>query len=130
VKALLFVVFGTTVDWRTGVAREAKTTLEPLGYSLEWLAFADAWRADYQPGMQEVRSGRIPFAKLDVTHRRMLERIRPRFGLRNAEAALFQYLNLAWRPARCVEGRTTRAAPPAAPLFARAGFQRQHLLDG
>jgi 2-haloacid dehalogenase len=96
VKALFFDVFGTTVDWRTGVAREAKITLEPLGYSLDWLAFADAWRAEYQPGMEEVRSGRIPFAKLDVIHRRMLERIRPRFGLQNADEGVLQSLNLAW----------------------------------
>jgi 2-haloacid dehalogenase len=96
VKALFFDVFGTTVDWRTGVAREAKLNLEPLGYSLDWLAFADAWRAEYQPGMEEVRSGRIPFAKLDVIHRRMLERIRPRFGLQNVDEAVLQNLNLAW----------------------------------
>ena len=96
VKALFFDVFGTTVDWRTGVAREAKANLEPLGYSLDWLAFADAWRAEYQPGMEEVRSGRIPFAKLDVIHRRMLERIRPRFGLQNVGEAVLQNLNLAW----------------------------------
>ena len=96
VKALFFDVFGTTVDWRTGVAREAKITLAPLGYSLDWLAFADAWRAEYQPGMEEVRSGRIPFAKLDVIHRRMLERIRPRFGLQNVDEAVLQNLNLAW----------------------------------
>ena len=96
VKALFFDVFGTTVDWRTGVAREAKTSLEPLGHSLDWLAFADAWRAEYQPGMEEVRSGRIPFAKLDVIHRRMLERIRPRFGLENVDEAVLQNLNLAW----------------------------------
>ena len=96
VKALFFDVFGTTVDWRTGVAREARTNLEPLGYSLDWLAFADAWRAVYQPGMEEVRSGRIPFSKLDVIHRRMLDRIRPRFGLENVDEAVLQNLNLAW----------------------------------
>ena len=96
VKALFFDVFGTVVDWRTGVAREARATLEPLGYSLDWIAFADAWRAEYQPGMEEVRSGRIPFAKLDVIHRRMLERIRPRFGLEKVDEAVLRELNLAW----------------------------------
>jgi 2-haloacid dehalogenase len=96
VKALFFDVFGTLVDWRTGVAREARTILEPLGYSLDWIAFADAWRAEYQPGMEEVRSGRIPFSKLDVIHRRMLERIRPRFGLGGLGEAVLQDLNLAW----------------------------------
>jgi 2-haloacid dehalogenase len=96
VKALFFDVFGTLVDWRAGVAREAKTVLGPLGFSLDWIAFADAWRAEYQPGMEEVRSGRIPFSKLDVIHRRMLERIRPRFGLENLDEAVLRELNLAW----------------------------------
>src|SRR5215471_14040137 len=57
VQALLFDVFGTVVDWRSGVAREAEKVLKPLGYSLDWLAFADAWRAEYQPGMDEIRTG-------------------------------------------------------------------------
>src|SRR5271169_4007431 len=81
VKAMFFDVFGTLVDWRTGVARESKIVLEPLGYRLDWIAFADAWRAEYQPAMEEVRAGRIPFSKLDVIHRRMLDHIRLRFGL-------------------------------------------------
>ena len=75
VKALFFDVFGTLVDWRTGIAREAESHLKSRGYALDWLAFADAWRAQYQPGMEEVRSGRIPFSKLDVLHRRMLDRL-------------------------------------------------------
>src|SRR5258707_11653242 len=78
VRALLFDVFGTVVDWRNGVAREAERILKPQGYALDWLAFADAWRHEYQPGMDEVRSGRAPFAKLDVIHRRILDKIKPR----------------------------------------------------
>ena len=73
VKALFFDVFGTLVDWRTSIAREAKAMLEPQGYALDWLAFADAWRGEYQGAMDEVRSGRMPFCKLDVLHRRNLE---------------------------------------------------------
>jgi 2-haloacid dehalogenase len=96
VKALFFDVFGTLMDWRTGVAREAQTILKPLGYSLDWIAFADAWRAEYQPGMEEIRSGRKPFSKLDVVHRGMLDRIRPRFGLQKLEEPVLRELNLAW----------------------------------
>ncbi|HEV8695543.1 MAG TPA: hypothetical protein VGQ93_15390 [Lysobacter sp.] len=92
VKALIFDVFGTLVDWRTGVARESRTLLEPLGHQLDWIAFADAWRAEYQPGMEEVRSGRIPFSRLDIIHRRMLDRIRPRFGLENIDEAVLREL--------------------------------------
>ena len=82
-KALFFDVFGTLVDWRTSVARETQRLLAADGRSLDWPAFADAWRAEYHPGMEEVSSGRIPFAKLDVLHRRNLQRILRRFGLQD-----------------------------------------------
>jgi hypothetical protein len=81
IKALVYDVFGTCVDWRNGVARDAERILKPLGYTIDWLAFADAWRALYQPSMEEVRSGRQPFVTLDILHRRMLDQIRPKFGL-------------------------------------------------
>ena len=96
VKALVFDVFGTVVDWRNGVARDAERILKPLGYNLDWLAFADAWRALYQPTMEEVRSGREPFVKLDVLHRRMLDRVRPQFGLEKLDDKTADDLNLAW----------------------------------
>jgi 2-haloacid dehalogenase len=96
VRALFFDVFGTMVDWRTGVAREAQAILKPLGYALNWLAFADAWRAQYQPAMDEVRAGRIPFAKLDVLNRRILDQLRPRFGLEKVDEKVLQELTLAW----------------------------------
>ena len=81
VQALFFDVFGTLMDWRTSIAREAQTILAPLGHSLDWLAFADAWRGEYQPAMEEVRAGTIPFSKLDVLHLRNLERVLPRFHI-------------------------------------------------
>jgi 2-haloacid dehalogenase len=96
VKALLFDVFGTLVDWRTSIAREAEAMLKPLGYSLDWLAFADAWRGEYQGAMDEVRSGRIPFCKLDVLHRRNLELILPRFKVDKLSEEQRRELNLAW----------------------------------
>ena len=46
VKALFFDVFGTLVDWRSSIAREAQAILKPLGADLDWLAFADAWRGE------------------------------------------------------------------------------------
>ena len=55
--------------------------LEPRGHALNWPAFADAWRGEYQGAMEEVGAGRIAFCKLDVLHRRNLDRILPRFGL-------------------------------------------------
>jgi 2-haloacid dehalogenase len=96
VKALFFDVFGTLMDWRNSVARETASILQPLGRRLDWIAFADAWRAEYQPGMEEVRAGRLPFCKLDELHRRNLERILPRFGLTDLSDDVLSELNLAW----------------------------------
>jgi 2-haloacid dehalogenase len=89
-------VFGTLVDWRTSIAREAETLLKPLGYSLDWLAFADAWRGEYQGAMDEVRTGRIAFCKLDVLHRRNLEITLTRFGVTGLSEDDKRNLNLAW----------------------------------
>jgi 2-haloacid dehalogenase len=96
VKALFFDVFGTLVDWRAGVAREAQSILKPRGYVLDWTAFADAWRDQYQPAMEEVRSGRISYTKLDVLHRRTLQKILARFGLDELKDAELDDLTLAW----------------------------------
>ncbi|MDO8875134.1 MAG: haloacid dehalogenase type II [Pseudolabrys sp.] len=95
-KALFFDVFGTLVDWRTSIARETRLILEPLGHRLDWEAFADAWRGEYQPGMEEVRTGRIPFSKLDVLHRRNLERFLPRMNVTGLSDEVLHNLNMAW----------------------------------
>ncbi len=95
-RALFFDVFGTLVDWRTSVAREAAAILRPQGIDLDWAQFADAWRAEYQPGMEEVRSGTIPFSKLDVLHRRNLERLLPRLGVTGLSEATLRDLTLSW----------------------------------
>ena len=96
VRALFFDVFGTLVDWRGSIAREARAILSPLGVALDWEAFADAWRGQYQPSMDEVRSGRRPFSKLDVLHRRNLDVILKDFRLDNVDEPTRANLNLAW----------------------------------
>ncbi|OMR78665.1 haloacid dehalogenase type II [Burkholderia pseudomallei] len=74
VKALVFDVFGTVVDWRSGVIRDATPFLAKYGGAgADPAAFADAWRAGYSPAMEEVRSGRRPFTRLDVLHRENLD---------------------------------------------------------
>jgi len=73
-KALAFDVFGTVVDWRGGIAREAAPLLDSLGRAdITPEAFADGWRARYQPAMARVRSGERPFVILDALHRETLE---------------------------------------------------------
>jgi 2-haloacid dehalogenase len=96
VKALFFDVFGTLVDWRTGVARESESILQPMGHSVDPLGFADAWRGQYQRAMEEIRSGRSPYVKLDLVHRRMLKSILPRFGLEQLSDDTLDRLTHSW----------------------------------
>lgn len=99
VKAIVFDVFGTVVDWREGVARDAAPFLARHGRGdIDPRGFADAWRRRYQPAMEECRSGRRPFTRLDVLHRENLDLVLRDHGLdpaRIGEAELAE-LNLAW----------------------------------
>jgi len=95
-KALIFDVFGTLVDWRSCIAREAEAALAPQGVQMDWGAFADAWRGQYQPAMTEVREGRLPFSKLDALHRRNLDVVLRDLGLHAIDEPTRARLNLAW----------------------------------
>ncbi len=97
-KLLLFDVFGTCVDWRSGVIREGEALSARLGIAgIDWAAFADAWRGQYQPQMEPVRSGVRPWTTLDVLHREALDRLLPEFGLAALPDHERAELNLAWR---------------------------------
>ena len=96
VKALVFDVFGTLVDWRSSIAREARDILSIHGVTTDWEAFADAWRDQYQPAMEEVRTGRLPFSKLDMLHRRNLDAVLKASGLDRIDEPTRVRLNLAW----------------------------------
>jgi 2-haloacid dehalogenase len=96
IQALFFDVFGTLVDWRGSIAREARELLSCRAVAIDWEAFADAWRGEYQPAMEHVRSGRLPFSKLDVLHRRNLDVVLGRFGLDRIDESTRVELNLAW----------------------------------
>jgi 2-haloacid dehalogenase len=94
--ALFFDIFGTIVDWRSGIACESAAILAPLGYSLDWIAFAEAWRSEYQPSMEKIRSGQRPFRKLDALHRQNLAAIADRFGLGALDETIAARLTKAW----------------------------------
>ncbi|HWL30343.1 MAG TPA: haloacid dehalogenase type II [Burkholderiaceae bacterium] len=99
VKAYCFDVFGTVVNWREGVARDARTFFEKYGAThCDAHEFADRWRSLYQPAMQACRSGARPFVRLDILHRENLETVLNEYGLdvpAIAEADLTE-LNRAW----------------------------------
>jgi len=80
VRALTFDVFGTVVDWRGSIIREAQAFGARNGVTADWVAFTDQWRGMYQPSMHAVRSGKRPWTKLDDLHRESLETLCERFG--------------------------------------------------
>lgn len=97
IRACLFDVFGTVVDWRTSVSRDlagfaASRRLPPL----DWLQFTVDWRKLYQPSMEEVRSGRRPFTILDVLHRESLVRLLERYRLTGLPEADIDHMSRAW----------------------------------
>ena len=95
-RALCFDVFGTVVDWRNSIAREAGELGRKKGIERDWLAFADAWRAKYQPAMERVRSGGRGFVKLDALHRENLDELLREFDFPALSEAETDWLNRAW----------------------------------
>ena len=91
-QVLAFDVFGTVVDWHSGIARE----VQALRPSVDGGSFALAWRAGYQPTMQRVRSGELGWTRLDELHRLILDGILKDFGLDDLSEAQKQNLNKAW----------------------------------
>jgi 2-haloacid dehalogenase len=96
VKALVFDIFGTVVDWRGSIVREGAALSAELGITVDWPAFADAWRAGYQPAMQRVRSGEVAWTNLDDLHRITLAGLLERFGLERLSEAQREHLNRVW----------------------------------
>jgi 2-haloacid dehalogenase len=93
VRALVFDVFGTVVDWRGGVAREVRRL---LGLSVDAAALADDWRGRYVPSMERVRSGELPWTPLDDLHRGSLDAVLTDAGLASVPTDVREELVLAW----------------------------------
>lgn len=96
VKALLFDVFGTVVDWRSSIIREGQLLARTKGLEVDWPAFADAWRAGYVPAMNRVRSGEIPWTHIDALHREILDGLLAEHGIASLREDEIDHLNRAW----------------------------------
>ena len=99
-KALVFDVFGTVVDWRTSVAAEVDALVKRKGFTVDGAKFADAWRAGYAPSMNRVRTGELPWTRLDTLHRMTLDRILTEFSIPGLTEAEKNELNRAWHRLR------------------------------
>jgi 2-haloacid dehalogenase len=91
-EAVLFDVFGTVVDWRSGIT----AAVAELTGAVDPAAFADAWRAKYQPSMEPIRAGRRPFVRLTDLHRENLVATLAEFGWEPAPDEV-ERLNRAWQ---------------------------------
>jgi 2-haloacid dehalogenase len=96
VRALVFDVFGTVVDWRSSLIREGELLTATEGIKADWAAFADAWRAGYKPAMDRVRKGALGWTNIDTLHRSILDELLPRFGIQGLSEAELDHLNRAW----------------------------------
>ena len=79
VKALIFDVFGTVVDWRSSIIEQCAAFGQARGIARDWGAFADTWRSKYRPFMDKVRTGELPWTNLDALHRMSLEEVLAEF---------------------------------------------------
>jgi 2-haloacid dehalogenase len=105
-KILAFDVFGTVVDWHGSIAAEAKR----IGLPVDPKEFATAWRNGYKPAMAKVRSGSLPWTKIDDLHRMILDEILKVFNITSLSESQVHDLNLIWHRlnpwADTVEGLT------------------------
>jgi 2-haloacid dehalogenase len=97
VKALVFDVFGTVVDWRSSIIREGlalgrKKNIEDV----DWEQFADAWRKGYRPAMDLVRSGESRWENIDTLHRSILDSLLVKFHIKGLSEAETDHFNRAW----------------------------------
>lgn len=97
VKALVFDVFGTVVDWRASCIRELTAFGRGRGITgVDWAAFADDWRGLYQPSMEEVRSGRRGYVTLDQLHGESLSTLLQQYGVQKLADHEIEHLVTIW----------------------------------
>jgi 2-haloacid dehalogenase len=95
-RALAFDVFGTVVDWRTSIIGELEMFGENHGLAEDWATFADDWRAGYPAAMERVRTGELPWLKIDALHRLILDGLLDRAGIDSVPEEDIDDLNRAW----------------------------------
>ncbi len=100
IRALVFDVFGTVVDWRGSIIRECRALGRKKKLAVDWAAFADAWRAGYRPAMARVRSGELPWMSIDQLHRMILDELLGRFAVEGLTEEEIDHLNRVWHRLR------------------------------
>ncbi|MGZ4234476.1 MAG: haloacid dehalogenase type II [Solirubrobacteraceae bacterium] len=91
VRALVFDVFGTLVDWRTGIAEAFRSS----GLDGDPAELAEDWRGRYVPILAEVNDQKRPWGNFDELHLVTLDDLLRERGL-DASAETRRRLVAAW----------------------------------
>lgn len=95
-QAIVFDVFGTVVDWRGTIIAEGRDWNRRKGWTVDWARFADRWRAGYAPSMNKVRTGQLPWKRIDELHRMVLDQLLDEFSLAGLTESEKDHLNRVW----------------------------------
>jgi len=95
VKALVFDVFGTVVDWRTSIIDECEILGQQKHIDIDWPKFVDDWRAGYRPAMDKIRNDGEKWRVLDELHMDILLDLIKSYSISlNSEEII--HLNKCW----------------------------------
>src|SRR5260221_2478418 len=129
-KVLLFDTFGTLVDWRTSLIATLTDFGRKKGRQLPAAEIADGWRAAYEPMMNRVRTGKLPWTDLDTLHRVALTELLPEFQLSDLTAPEIDQLTFAWHQLSPVPRFSCWARPAKTEIYLGATFERQFFVVG
>jgi len=96
VRAIVFDTFGTVVDWRGSLILALNDFGHKRGLGAPWERIADRWRAAYQPNLDRVRRGELPWTILDELHRDALVELLPEFGIASLPEKDIRFLTSCW----------------------------------
>ncbi len=100
IHALLFDVFGTVVDWRGTIIEEGQVWTTSHQINVDWANFADEWRGGYQPALDVIRRGEAPWIKLNIIHRRILDRLLEKYQIDGLRETEIDQMNRVWHRLR------------------------------
>ena len=126
-RALAFDVFGTVVDWRTSIIGELEMFGEKHGVAEDWATFADDWRAGYPAAMDRVRTGELPWPKIDALHRLILDDLLDRAGIGTLPRRGRHRAESRLAPARPLAGFASPGLTRLKQSFTSRRFQRQRV---
>src|SRR5919204_1047951 len=97
IKALVFDVFGTVVDWRGTIIREGEALARAKRLEVDWARFADEWRQNgYVSAIARIRRGEAPWMPVDALHRATLDALCQKYGIAGLTEAELGRFNRIW----------------------------------